>query len=76
MELLYKCKNFNHPLRRIEYSCRTLTKIFAVLEKAIKVSAEMAKLIITNACVLPNSIIQQNSNAEDSFTKESNRTTH
>jgi hypothetical protein len=53
-----------------------LTKIFAVLEKTIKVSAETAKLIITNACVLPNSIIEQNSNAEGSFTKESNRTTH
>jgi hypothetical protein len=53
-----------------------LTKIFAVLEKAIKVSAEMAKLIITNACVLPNSIIEQNSIAEDYFTKESDRTTH
>jgi len=41
-----------------------------VLEKATEVSAEMAKLIITSACVLPNSIKQQNSNAEDSLKKK------
>ena len=61
---------------KLEFSCRTFTKTSAVLDKATEVSAETAKLIITNACVLPNSIVQQNSNAEDSFTKESNRTKH
>ena len=56
MELLYKRTIFNHPLRRVEFSYRLLTKTFAVLEKATDISPEMAKLITTNACVLPNSI--------------------
>ena len=70
-------QNFQSLSRRVEFSCGLLTNVFAVLENATEVSAEMAQLIIANACVLPNSTIQQNSNAGDTFIKKkSKRTKH
>jgi hypothetical protein len=66
--------DFNYRLRRgrrvAERFLGLLTKRFAILAKAIDVFAQTAQLLVTNACVLHNFIMKQNSNGDEAVLPE------
>jgi hypothetical protein len=67
-EAQYKQKIFNYRLSRarqvVDCSFRLLTKKFAVLQKAMEVSVEKAKLFIRSVCVLHNFVIKEKKKKE------------